>query len=496
MTNPALQEIIDGLEAAVRLREESRISFFTPYPKQQEFFYAGAWARERLLLAGNQLGKSEGGAVEVVYHLTGEYPDDWLGRRFDHPVTAWAAGESGLAVRDTIQKKLCGEPGIEGSLGTGLIPKAAFVGKPSLSRGVADAYDTIYIRHKSGGISTLGFKSYEQGRGKFQGATLDFVWMDEECPMEIYSECLTRTSATGGFVFTTFTPLKGKTQVVCRFLEEKSTDRFGVTMTVYDVPLSHFLIKGEALGSVTDEELLKRRTAIIAGYPSHERDARTKGTPLLGSGRIFTLAEEAISEPAIRDVPPHWVKLWGTDFGIDHPFAAVLILWDKDLDVVHVHACLKISDQLPLQHAAAMKPIGIAVPVAWPHDGNNREKIGGETVASAYRKQGLSMLHEHATFAEGGYSTEAGVMEMQSRLAEGKLKVASHLSQWFEEYRQYHRKDGLIVKVNDDLMSATRIAIMAKRFARAVPLGGKKPARGPETQMASGVHLSAADLWG
>lgn len=483
-TNKALQDIIDGLETALRLRNESRFSFFTPYPKQQAFFDAGSVYRERLLMAGNQQGKSEAGAFEIACHLTGEYPDDWLGRRWDRPIVAWACGESSLAVRDIAQTKLCGTPGMEGSLGTGMIPKAAFVDKPSLARGVSDAYDTIFVQHKTDGvpdgISILRFKSYEQGRGKFQGPPIDLIWLDEESPIDIYGECLARISATRGLLLTTFTPLKGMSEVVGRFLNESNPDRHVTNMTIED-----------ALHIPPEE-----RARIIAGYQPHERDARVRGIPMLGEGRIFQFADDAIAEPAIATVPPHWAKLWAIDFGIGHPFAAVLILWDRDNDVIHVHACLKIKDQLPLQHAAAMKPIGAAVPVAWPHDGNNREKIGGETLASAYRKQGLKTLPSHATFPEGGYETEAGVQEMQARMAQGKLKVAAHLSQWFEEFRQYHRKDGLIVKVNDDLLSATRVAIMAKRFAKAVPLGGRTPSRGPEATIARDTVLSAADLWG
>jgi phage terminase large subunit-like protein len=131
------------------------------------------------------------------------------------------AGETSLLARDVQQKKLCGEPGVESAFGTGLIPKEAFADKPSLARGVTDAYDTIQVKHKSGGISVGRFKSYEQGRAKFQGETLDFVWFDEEPPLDIYTEGLTRTNASGGIVFVTFTPLLGMSKVVKRFLLDK-----------------------------------------------------------------------------------------------------------------------------------------------------------------------------------------------------------------------------------------------------------------------------------
>ena len=41
----------------------------------------------------------------------------------------------------------------------------------------------------------------------------------------------------------------------------------------------------------------------------------------------------------------------------------------------------------------------------------------------------------------------------------------------FDEYRDLHRENGLVVKVRDDLLSSLRIAVMARRFAKVVPLG-------------------------
>lgn len=468
-----LRDILEALEAAAHRKQYGgQILFFEPYEKQREFFTLGAGKRERLLIAGNQNGKTHAGGYEAALHLTGEYPDWWKGRRWDRPTKGWVAGETSLAVRDIQQKKLCGEPGVDVMFGTGMIPKASFVDKPSLARGVTDAYDTIQVRHKSGGVSIARFKSYEQGRAKFQGETLDWLWFDEEPPEDVYSEGLTRTVATGGMAYLTFTPLKGRSSVVMRFLDEPSEDRGVVAMTIDD-----------ALHIPAEE-----RAKIVSGYLPHEREARARGVPMLGSGRIFLATEAQISEPPIEYIPAYWVKLWGIDFGIGHPFAAALILWDKDNDVIHVHHCLRIVDGLPMNHTFAMKQVGAAVPVAWPHDGTQREKTSGETLASAYKKHGLWMLPEHATWPDGGMSTEAGVLEMDERMHTGRFKVAAHLSQWFEEYRFYHRKDGQIVKIKDDILSATRVAVMAKRHARSVQLGSVAGRRNEQT-MAAGVDF-------
>lgn len=170
-------------------------------------------------MAGNQLGKTFCGAAEAAIHLTGQYPDWWEGRRFDRPVRAWAGSKTGEVTRDGVQRYLIGEPKDESQWGTGMIPADALQDW-SRRQGVADSLDSAVIKHASGGTSTLGFKSYDQGRQKWQSETLDFVWFDEEPPLDIYMEGLTRTNATGGMTFITFTPLLGMSDVVSMFLGE------------------------------------------------------------------------------------------------------------------------------------------------------------------------------------------------------------------------------------------------------------------------------------
>ena len=134
---------------------ENRLVHYRPYPKQEAFHAAGLSARERLLMAGNQLGKTLAGGYEVAIHATGRYPDWWRGRRFDKPTVGWVCGITGETVRDTVQRILLGRPGEEG---TGAIPKDA-IAQTVPSRGVADLLDTIRVRHVSGAVSTIGLKS-------------------------------------------------------------------------------------------------------------------------------------------------------------------------------------------------------------------------------------------------------------------------------------------------------------------------------------------------
>lgn len=214
-----LEQALSSAEKANREERRNRLPRYRPYPKQKEFHDAGALHKERLLMAGNQLGKTLSGSMEMAMHLTGRYPDWWAGKRFAQAGRYWVTGETRLSTRDTVQKVLVGEPAREEEWGTGAIPGDAIL-KTFRAAGVANALDSLSVAHVAGGASTLLFKSYEQGRAKWQGDTLNGVWFDEEPPIDIYIEGLTRTIATGGMVMMTFTPLKGMSEVVRMFLED------------------------------------------------------------------------------------------------------------------------------------------------------------------------------------------------------------------------------------------------------------------------------------
>lgn len=449
------------LEEKKRRKEGNQLQAYHAYAKQAEFHEKGARDRERLLMAGNQLGKTWSAGFETAMHLTGRYPSWWRGRVFDKAVMAWAAGVTGEVTRDTAQRVLVGR---FNALGTGAIPRDSIKSK-TMKRGVADAIDTVVVLHGGGGDvqageSLIGFKSYDQGREKFQGETLDVVWLDEEPDEDIYTEALTRTNATGGMVYMTFTPLKGMTGTVKRFLIDKPVGSSVTTMTIDDA--EHY----------TPEQ----RAAIIASYPAHEREARTKGIPTLGSGRIFPIADEEISV-APFEIPHHWPQICGIDFGWDHPSAATRLAWDRDSDVIYVVAGHRQKEQTPLLFAATVKPWGDWLPWAWPHDGLQHDKGSGEALAQQYKDQGLAMLEDKATHppadgekeGTGGNGVEAGLVEMLDRMQTGRWKVFSNLTDWFEEFRMYHRKDGKVVKLDDDLISASRYAYMMRRFATTKP---------------------------
>lgn len=396
-------------------------------------------------MAGNQLGKTYAAGVETACHSTGLYPDWWDGKRFKRSTRGWAGSKNAEVARDGAQRILLGPVNAPGS---GTIPKDRIL-EIKKARGVPDAVESVLVKHTSGDQSLIVFKGYLDGREAWQAETLDWVWFDEEPPEDIYSEGLTRTNNTKGVVYLTFTPLLGMTLVVLRFWN-KEQGTFLVQMTIDDA--EHY----------TAEE----RLAIVAAYLPHEREARANGVPFLGSGKVFTTEESFILESPVDPIPETWPQIIGLDFGWTHPTAAVRLAHDTENAVVHVVSAYRSPGQLPVIHASRIKKWGDWIPVAWPKDGLQTEKGSGDQIAQLYREEGLMMLSEFAQFPDKrGVNVEAGLMEMHQAFDNGGLKVNRTLSEWIDEYRMYHRIDGQVVKVGEDLMSATRYAHMMLRYA-------------------------------
>ena len=501
-------ELIAEFEKAVALeRKQSKISGYHPYFWQLAFHAAGIDNQERMLMAANRVGKTMSAAAEVSYHLTGQYPepgqffytkDDiqvkmgikqegmdvwpegWPGKRFENPVLCWTGSPPNETSRDIVQHELLG--GLSEDLGTGAIPKHLIVGKPALRQaGVKNVVDSFEVRHKSGGLSKCVMKTYEQGWQKWQGTAPHVVWLDEE-PDDymIFSEAQTRVLSSRGIILVTFTPLLGMTELVEHF-QNAGQGTYLKTATWDDVL------------HLTKED----KDRLAGAYRAHEREARTKGIPMMGEGAVFPVADGDIMVDPF-EIPPHFARIRGCDFGIDHPAAGVDLAWDRDQDVIYVIDCYKKANETAPYHAAWLKRGDLPIPVAWPHDGMNREKAGGNTLAQAYRQHGAEMLPKSARYKKApGEKTDKGgpqpvepiVDEMLERMQTGRFKVFCHLSEWFEEKRSYHRKDGKIVPKRDDIMKATQYALMMKRYAatKTQLLGGSQRSNtsyvGPTTRL-------------
>jgi len=454
-------------------KKYSRIDFYRPNRAQEKFH--ALKNREKAVRAGNQQGKTHCAAFEMASHALARYPDWWQGIEFivppliERPVDfmGWASCTTSMKVRDGAQLKLLGPVREEGGLGTGMIPLDVLTtGRVTMARGIADFVDTVSFKRDNGGMAQIQFKTYEMGREAYQGTPVDVNWLDEDISKTddaIYGECLARKVTTRGIIICSLSPLLGMSPLRKRFKERNGFECAEVLMTIDDCRISNG-------GHIPDEEV----PGIIASFKANEVATRVYGADMQGEGAVFGTPADRIRhtrDPAT--FPGYWPWLWGFDFrhsGSDaggHPFAAVLGCWDRDNDIIYIVHAVRLLGRAP-DHVAAIKknPMWDA-PVAWPHDGGRAASLlSGETVAAVYKKLGMAMRSTHACFPGGNFKFENGIDEMDRRFATGRLLVASHLAEWFDEYMGYHRDGGLVVKVDDDLMSATRQLVMDIRYAK------------------------------
>jgi len=222
----------------------------------------------------------------------------------------------------------------------------------------------------------------------------------------------------------------------------------------------------------------KTKRELLASTPAHLRTARSRGIPVLGSGLVYGVDEAVwVCEPF--QVPAHWVRLGGMDFGWNHPWALVECAWDRDTDTFYVIRDAKRSEYTPRlawTDYSESWPLQW-LPIAWPHDGLQHDKGSGEQLAAQYAAAGFKMMSERATFPDGTNGLEAGVLEILGRKQAGTFKVFKSCGDYIAEARLYHRKDGLIVKLRDDILSAARYAWMMRRYAVLPPSSNRTKLR-------------------
>lgn len=430
------------------------------YPKHMAFFEMGAHKRIRAIFGANRSGKSESAAYELACHLTGRYPAWWVGKRFNRPIRAWAASNTLVTTREALQRKLIGP---KNDTGTGFVPQADI---KQIAAGAHDAIDFATVKHASGlGRSTVIFKTYEQGREKFQADEVDVIVLDEEPPdYGIYTECVTRTATTNGIVILAFTALKGITPLVCKFMPEFAR---GTDLEVdHDDGSSRGLtiIGWDDAPHLTEES--KRQ--MKAEYAPHEISARTTGMPSIGSGSIYPIPErEFVIDPVKGGLPEHWPRVYALDPGHNRT-AAVWGAWDQSEDCVYLYSEHYSSQVAVEMHAAAIKARGLNIRGV----SDDSTNVEGGTTVDLYRKHGL--LVQKAQKSE----KEARIHNVYSRLATGRLKVYSTLHNWLFEFRMYRRDEkGHIVKEHDHLMDATGYLIQS---GLAIARPARRP---PETEV-------------
>lgn len=438
--------------------KQQRFMYYQPSDKQQSFHNAGANAIERLFLAGNRTGKTFCGCMEDAMHLTGRYPEWWEGHRFNHGITAWVASENYEITRNVLQNKLLGSYSTSSGFTEGLIHKDNIIKKAMLS-GVSGAVDFVQVRHISGDISTLYFKSYKQGREKFQGARCHLIHLDEEPPYDVFIESQMRLSDVDGSgqgrLILTMTPLKGYTEMMGYFLEriveiQKDGEERKYKEVYRNEP--ELVRNGKYYIQATwdDNPHLAQETKerLRQALKPHELEAREKGIPCIGTGMVYQVPEADFLINPI-EIPNHWARVFGMDVGFFAPTAVVFIAHDKDNDILYVYAEYSDNELTAAQHTAKLLKMGcnwikgVCDPAV--NQGSQRD---GVRLIDDYNNAGLK-LHT------AKYAKELAVDKVLERIRSGQFKVFNTCRKFMEEWRKYHRKDdGKINKGHDHLMNA------------------------------------------
>lgn len=456
MDRASKEELLLLLEEQKRRAECRRYLtvFGTLYDWQRDFIAATSRYSQCCLIAANRIGKTYTGTYVDAIHALGEYPEGWTGHRFDHAPLIWCLGYSGEKTRDLLQMPLVGRK-IGDTFEGGLIPADRIVGYESMT-GTPNALRTLFVKHATGETARIQFWSYSQGQHALMGDGVDWFHVDEE-PRDsaIFPQVLVRTATgdrgRGGRGILTFTPENGRTELVLQFMETPSPAQFCMRKGWDDAP------------HLSEET----KTNLLASFPAHQRDMRTKGVPMLGHGRIYDLAESDVT-CAPFDIPAHFRVLDGMDFGWDHPQSQVQLVFDPESDMFYVTKSWKMRHVLAEKAWSATKAWSAGVPTAWPADGLQTEKGSGKQQKAYYADAGFTMLPNHATWPDGANGVEAGLMEIRDLMLKGKWKFFAGQRDALDEFLQYHRdENGKIVKVSEDIMDGMRYAYMMRRHAVA-----------------------------
>lgn len=429
------------------------------YLKHLEAMEATAHHKRCTIFGANRVGKSLGWCYAIACFLTGKYPAWWKGRVFNKAVTGWAAGVTATQVRDSLQRYLFGTRENPG----GFVAKEDI---QSTSWGRDGCAERVIVKSQYG-LSQIEFKTYAMEQERFQSATLDFALMDEEPKAGIYTEAVTRTATTGGLVLTGFTALKGVTPLIAHLLPEfadgEATDaeESGHWYTFIgwdDIPYAHLSKKD--------------RDDTMRSYLPHEIEARTKGIPRLGSGKVWPVDEATYVIPPF-DVPIYWPRLNSVDPGYNDPTGILNLSYDMEADTIYVTADYRKKLQHRAIHIDRIHSTGDWIPCVIDPAGANISD--GEQVYSAYSKELRNPTHKADKKLNG---LNGGLSEVYNRMIDGRLFIFSTCNLLRQELATYSRDEkGRIMdrmgsgeqEHHYDLCAALRYGVMGIKHAKQRP---------------------------
>lgn len=410
------------------------------YPAAIALMNASSQHSQLAFIAANRTGKTTAGAYLMAMHLTGDYSSWYCGKKFSNAINAWASGKTNQKTKEIIQYELLGPIN---DIGSGMIPKDKIL-RITKKPGVADAIEMVEVRHASGGVSILEFKSYEQGRDGFEGTKRQVIWLDEEPQDEsIYSECLMRLAdpLKPGIIYCTFTPLYGLSGLALRFLPDlfankdghvkNQPDMFAVQISWDDVP------------HLTEAD--KKR--LWDGSLPHEREARSKGIPAMGAGAIYPVLDDKI---VVDPFPiPSW---WPRAYGLDTGWKCTAAIWgalNPDDNTLYIYSEYVAGQEHIAIHSHAIKERGKWIWGAGDPAGINQED--GRKIFDLFLAEGLNLEKADKR------SRDSGILKVSQMFEAGKLKFFSTCTHIISDRRKYHRDEkGRIVEKDDHTLDALR----------------------------------------
>ena len=410
----------------------------SPRQHQKQLAFHQSMAKSRFVFGGNRTGKSVCGAMETIWYATGLHPFV----KIDHAMDGWVVSLTRQVQRDVAQTKILQYLPPEWIIKTVMVSGSSF----TPAHGVIDF---ILVRNVFGTVSKIGFRNCEQGRERFQGVSLDYVWFDEEPPEEIYDECLLRLLDRGGVHWVTMTPLKGRSWVYDRIYlrQERQPDLACFWMSWDDNPY------------LSSEE----KQYLIANLPPDVLESRQHGHFVAAEGLVFpNFTAENVIEPVIFEhVDAYYLAL---DPGYRNPTGVVWVaVVGENLYVVSDYevAGLTVADhsRAILQRTADLgwdlKQVRILIDSA----ANQRTSACEVSTTMQYRNCGL------AVDSNVNKNLAQGLLEMKTlfRNADGKrnLFVFKNCVHLIGELRGYYWGDGeQPQKINDHTIDALRYIVM------------------------------------
>ncbi len=438
-----LEERLVAVLGEISARKKDKLSRYNTGRKRhkKQMAFHKCKKRNRWVFGGNRTGKTECGAVETVFLARGIHPY----RKNKKDVTGWVVSLSQQVQRDVAQEKILSY------LNPRYIKEIVMLSgrKDHPQSGIIDR---IVVKNELGGTSTIGFKSCDQGREKFQGASLDFVWFDEEPPKEIYEECRMRVLDKRGDIFGTMTPLKGLTFVYDEIYLNKgnSPEVWYEFMEWADNP---FLSKKEVeafTSALSEEELTKRRY----------------GRFTEGSGPVYPEFDENLHVIDPFPVPADWQDAVSIDPGLHNPLSAHFYAVDYDGTVYVVGEHFE-AEQTVDYHAR--KIFAIADSLNWQKDGAGRIHALIDSAAEQRTLSGVKSVQE--LFLEQGILANSkvnkdlfsGIAQVKSYLKQGKLKIFKNCPNLIRELKAYRWAEGdKPKKVDDHALDELRYYLMTK----------------------------------